>query len=67
MRDKECNGICMTASDIGVGEYGDIVAYAHPDCPAHGDPLDEEPSEWVCGGGDESLPLVREEDVEVNG
>lgn len=32
-----CNGICVTAADIGVGGY-DQVAYPHPDCPAHGDP-----------------------------
>lgn len=32
--DEEC--ICMTASDIGLPEYGDVVAYAHPDCPEHG-------------------------------
>lgn len=35
--DEECNGICMTASDIGLPEYGDTVAYAHPDCPEHSD------------------------------
>jgi hypothetical protein len=32
----ECNGICMTASDIGLPEYGNMVAYPHPDCPLHG-------------------------------
>ena len=39
----ECNGICLSASDIGVGEYGDMIAYAHPDCPEHGDPLEDDP------------------------
>lgn len=63
MRDEECNGICLYAADIGVPEAGDIVAYAHPDCPAHGDPLENDPAADVCGGGDESLRLVREEDV----
>lgn len=32
-----CNGICVTAADIGVGGT-DQVAYPHPDCPEHGDP-----------------------------
>ena len=58
---KECNGVCLYAEDIGVPEAGNVVAYAHPDCPAHGDPLMEEPD--VCGGGDESLRFVREDDV----
>lgn len=62
MTDKDCNGICLTASDIGLGEYGDVVAYAHPDCPEHGDPAQEFEAD-VCGGGDESLRYVREEDV----
>lgn len=57
-----CNGVCLTAGDIGVPEYGNVVAYAHPDCPEHGDPV-EDPEEAVCGGGDESLRYVREEDV----
>lgn len=29
-----CNGICLTASDIGLP--GNDVAYAHPTCPVHG-------------------------------
>jgi hypothetical protein len=61
--EDECNGICLSAADIGVPEAGDVIAYAHPDCPAHGDPLDSEPSEDVCGSGDETLRYVREEDV----
>lgn len=35
--DPECNGVCMFAADIGLPEYGDVVAYPHPDCPVHGD------------------------------
>lgn len=31
-----CNGICLTAADIGLPEYGSMVAYGHPDCPKHG-------------------------------
>lgn len=33
--EPECNGICLYGSDLGVPSSG--VAYAHPDCPAHGD------------------------------
>jgi hypothetical protein len=33
----ECNGMCMTGADVGVPEYGHLIAYAHPDCPIHGD------------------------------
>ena len=62
MSGDECNGICLSAYDIGVPECGGMIAYAHPDCPAHGSPLDREPGEHVCGGGDESLRFVREED-----
>lgn len=29
-----CNGICLTASDIGLP--GNDVAYPHPTCPVHG-------------------------------
>lgn len=38
--DDSCNGVCMFAADIGLPEYGDVVAYAHPDCPEHGNPSD---------------------------
>lgn len=62
--ETQCNGICLSAADIGVDGYGDMIAYAHPDCPEHGDPQDEEPDADVCGDGDESRRLVREEDVE---
>lgn len=61
--EAECNGICLSASDIGVGEYGDVIAYAHPDCPEHGDPMNEDPETELCKGGDESQRYVREEDV----
>jgi hypothetical protein len=64
MAEDECNGVCLSAADIGVPEAGDVIAYAHPDCPAHGDPLDQEPSGGVCGGGDETLRYVREEDMD---
>ncbi len=60
---SECNGICLTASDIGVGEYGDMIAYAHPDCEEHGDPLEYDIAEDTCGGDNESLRYVREEDM----
>lgn len=33
--EPECNGICLYGSDLGVPSSG--VAYAHPECPAHGD------------------------------
>lgn len=61
--EAECNGICLYAADIGLPEYGDVVAYTHPDCPEHGDPVPEDPDEEVCGGGDESLRYIREEDM----
>lgn len=35
--DEVCNDLCMTASDIGLPEYGSMVAYAHPECPEHGE------------------------------
>ena len=43
MDEDECNGICLFGHDIGVPYDG--VAYVHPDCPEHGDPVsdDEEP------------------------
>ena len=42
--DIGCNGICLTPADIGLPEYSGpgVVAYAHPDCPEHGDRLDNE-------------------------
>lgn len=61
---EECNGICLYAADIGVPEAGDVVAYSHPDCPAHGDPVEEDPDAEVCGAGEETLRYVRESDVD---
>jgi len=60
---SQCNGICLSAGDIGVPEAGDVIAYAHPDCPEHGDPLQDNENTQTCGGGDETLRYVREEDV----
>jgi hypothetical protein len=34
MSAPECDGLCVTAADIGVGS-SDQVAYPHPGCPAH--------------------------------
>lgn len=63
--EEGCNGWCLSASDIGVGEYGDMIAYAHPDCPEHGDPQEEEPDFGVCDAwGYEDLRYVRYEDVD---
>ena len=63
--EPECNGICLTPADIGLPEYGGagVIADAHPDCPAHGDPLEDDENTETCGGGDESLRYVREEDM----
>lgn len=64
MSDKpepECNGICLSGADIGV-PYGGI-AYPHPDCPAHGDFVDDNPELEVCGDGDEDCRYIREEDM----
>lgn len=62
--EPECNGICLTPADIGLPEYSSAgIAYPHPDCPAHGDPMDEDPEAEICGGGDETLRFVREEDM----
>ncbi len=33
--EPECNGICLSAADIGIPASG--IAYAHPECPAHGE------------------------------
>lgn len=30
----ECDDLCVSAADIGVG-YADQIAYPHPGCPAH--------------------------------
>ena len=31
----ECDGLCVTAADIGVPTTPGAVAYPHPGCPAH--------------------------------
>lgn len=59
----ECNGICLSAADIGVPEAGDVIAYAHPDCPEHGDPLEDQEQDICIPSYDETVRLVREEDV----
>jgi len=64
--ESECNGICLTPADIGLPEYGGtgVIAYAHPDCPAHGDPLEDGPELEMCSPGeDEGARYVREVDV----
>lgn len=33
MTGMNCNGMCVTGSDLG--EPGDPVAYPHPECPVH--------------------------------
>jgi hypothetical protein len=66
VNDDECNGICLYGADLGVPEYGG-VAYAHPDCPAHGDPLEEwEDIDVSIPGYDEGLRYVREENMELS-
>lgn len=62
-RSERCNGICLYGADIGVPEAGDIVAYAHPDCPEHGDPLEDREQDICIPGYDETMRLVREEDI----
>ena len=32
---RVCDGLCVTAADVGISGYGDAVAYPHPGCPAH--------------------------------
>lgn len=41
--DELCNGICMSAAEIGL-PGGSQVAYAHPNCEAHGDGPFEPPT-----------------------
>jgi hypothetical protein len=61
----ECNGICLSAADIGLPEYSrpGEVAYAHPDCPEHGDPLEDREQDICIPGYDEGAQYVREEDI----
>lgn len=43
MVDKRCNGICVTAHDVGLPYYG--IVYPHPECELHGYPEEELPDE----------------------
>lgn len=61
--EAECNGMCLYGADLGVPEYGGL-AHAHPDCPAHGDPVEDGPELETCSPGeDEVARYVREENV----
>ena len=46
-----CDGLCVTAADVGVDVPGNPVAYAHPGCPAH----DPDAEECGCGNPDQCL------------
>jgi hypothetical protein len=46
-----CDGLCVTAADVGVSVPGNPVAYAHPGCPAH----DPDGGECGCGNPDQCL------------
>lgn len=45
MTANPCNGICLTAGDIGLGDWAGwtTMAYPHPDCPLHGNPTGDPP------------------------
>jgi hypothetical protein len=30
---------CTTGWDLGITEYGDTIAYVHPDCPLHSEKM----------------------------
>lgn len=49
MTGMNCNGMCFTGSDLG--EPGDLVAYPHPECPAHNRIL----SAFIESGGSADL------------
>lgn len=38
-----CNGLCLTAGDIGILGYPGQIAYPHPDCEAHSDHANTSP------------------------
>lgn len=62
---SECNGICLYGTDLGISFGG--VAYAHPDCPEHGDTdYYEDPEAETCDLSDEGLRYVREKDVSLS-
>lgn len=35
--DPLCNGICLTASEVGLSGYPGQIAYPHPECELHSD------------------------------
>lgn len=60
-----CSGECLTAADIGIAEWGGMIAYPHPMCPEHGSPeafVDHEIAVtcWRCK--QPHTILVKEED-----
>jgi len=51
---KNCNGICVFATDLGLPEFeSGWPAYPHPACPEHG------------AGDEEDIPLTPEEEEEL--
>ena len=43
MSDPQCNGICVTAWDVGIMECSpDVIAYPHPECELHCPPDDKD-------------------------
>lgn len=36
---QPCNGLCVTATEVGLPEYGFGIVYAHPECSVHGSPV----------------------------
>ena len=41
--DPQCNGICVTAWDVGIMECSpDVIAYPHPECELHCPPDDKD-------------------------
>ena len=54
-----CNGLCLTAADIGILGYPGQIAYLHPDCEAHSDHANAGPD--VVANNRWDLPLRRTE------
>lgn len=44
-------GMCVTAADIGIPEYGLMIAYTHPGCRDQGSCAEFVPGRPVDGGG----------------